>query len=330
MLSSTRISTIISISIAGFNFMILFFIFKIGLLSTLIICSSLLIFTFLIVKYSFKLFIKNRIKPIFKTIYEGEKLEQDHNSLDEIEKDAIELQQKKNLDIYNLEQQINFRKEFLGNISHELKTPLFSIQGYVDTLIDGGLKDENINIAYLKKASKNIERLSNIISDIDMISKIESNELNLNKTFFNIEDLINDTVEDLELLADKNEISIIIKNVNNTKVLADKERIKEVLINLISNSIKYGIENGKTIIELYDLGNKILIRISDDGLGIKKEQLPRVFERFYRIDDNRSREQGGSGLGLAIVKHIIESHNQTVSVKSEFGIGSTFEFTLGK
>jgi two-component system phosphate regulon sensor histidine kinase PhoR len=193
------------------------------------------------------------------------------------------------------------------------------------------LEDDNINMAYLKKAAKNIERLSQIVGDIDLISKIESSALKLNKTKFSIESLITESIEDLELMADKNDIKIKLEaTIKHSNVAADKERIKEVLINLISNSLKYGIEKGETTISLFDLEDKILIRIADNGLGIKKEQLPRIFERFYRIDDNRSRAQGGSGLGLAIVKHLIEAHKQKITVKSEFGAGSIFEFTLKK
>lgn len=332
MKNSTRISLILSISIIGFSFLILFLFIDIPPLSILLFSVLLFLFSFLLIKLSIQGFIKNKIQPIFKTIYEGEKLTNETDyTLDEIKKDAIEINAKKNLNISNLEKQINFRKELIGNISHELKTPLFSIQGYVDTLIDGGLEDENINLAYLKKASKNIERLSSIVGDMDLISKIESNALKLNETKFSISELIEESIEDLELLADKSDIKIILENNNkNATVFADKERIKEVLINLISNSLKYGKDKGETKISIFDLENKILIRIVDNGIGIKKEQLPRIFERFYRIDYNRSREQGGSGLGLAIVKHLIEAHKQKIIVKSEFGKGSIFEFTLKK
>jgi len=331
MQSSTKISSILSITISFFNFLVIYVILEQSFFESLYVSLTFLIFTFIIIKYSFRKFIKNRIKPIFKTIYEVEKTGQEIDSLDQIEKDALKLQKKRNLNISNLKKQIDFKKEFLGNVSHELKTPLFSIQGYIDTLIDGGLKDENINIAYLKKASRNIERLSSIVADIDVISKIESSALKLNYKSFYIDDLIKDVIEDLELLADKNEILVYLDgNQNHINVFADRERIKEVLINLISNSLKYGKENGTTEINIFDIEDKILVRISDNGLGIKKEQLPRIFERFYRLDSSRSREQGGSGLGLAIVKHIIEAHNQTINVRSVFGIGSTFEFTLKK
>jgi two-component system phosphate regulon sensor histidine kinase PhoR len=332
MQNSTRISLLLSISISIFSFLILFLIAEITIVNNFIYCAILFVFSFILLKLSIHNYIKNKIKPIFKTIYEGEQLKnQSEYSLDQIKNDAIEINTKKDLDISNLQKQINFRKEFLGNISHELKTPLFSIQGYVETLIDGGLKDENINMAYLKKAAKNIERLSQIVGDIDLISKIESSALKLNKTKFSIESLITESIEDLELMADKNDIKIKLEaTIKHSNVAADKERIKEVLINLISNSLKYGIEKGETTISLFDLEDKILIRIADNGLGIKKEQLPRIFERFYRIDDNRSRAQGGSGLGLAIVKHLIEAHKQKITVKSEFGAGSIFEFTLKK
>lgn len=332
MQNSTRISLLLSISISTFSFLILYLIAEISTLNNLIYCILLFFFSFILIQLSIRNYIKNKIKPIFKTIYEGEQLKDETDfTLDEIKKDALDINTKKDLDISNLQKQIDFRKEFLGNISHELKTPLFSIQGYVETLIDGGLEDENINMAYLKKAAKNIERLSRIVADIDLISKIEGSALKLNETKFSMQLLIEESMGDLELLADKTEIKLkLLASNRNSNVLADKERIKEVLINLISNSLKYGKEKGKTTISLFDLEDKFLIRIADDGLGIKKKHLPRIFERFYRIDDNRSRAQGGSGLGLAIVKHLIEAHKQKIIVKSEFGVGSIFEFTLKK
>tara|TARA_B110000037_G_C17115818_1_gene503679 strand:+ start:2694 stop:3695 length:1002 start_codon:yes stop_codon:yes gene_type:complete len=332
MQNSTRISLLLSISISTFSFLILYLIAEISTLNNLIYCILLFFFSFILIQLSIRNYIKNKIKPIFKTIYEGEQVKDETDfTLDEIKKDALDINTKKDLDISNLQKQIDFRKEFLGNISHELKTPLFSIQGYVETLIDGGLGDENINMAYLKKAAKNIERLSRIVADIDLISKIESSALKLNKTKFSIQSLIEESMEDLELLADKTDIKLkLLTSINSSNVLADKERIKEVLINLISNSLKYGKEKGETTISLFDLEDKFLIRITDNGLGIKKKHLPRIFERFYRIDDNRSRAQGGSGLGLAIVKHLIEAHKQKIIVKSEFGVGSIFEFTLKK
>ena len=323
MQNSTRISLLLSISISTFSFLILYLIAEISTLNNLIYCIILFFFSFILIQLSIRNYIKNKIKPIFKTIYEGEQVKDETDfTLDEIKKDALDINTKKDLDISNLQKQIDFRKEFLGNISHELKTPLFSIQGYVETLIDGGLEDENINMAYLKKAAKNIERLSRIVADIDLISKIESSALKLNKTKFSIQLLIEESMEDLELLADKTDIKLkLLTSINSSNVLADKERIKEVLINLISNSLKYGKEKGETTISLFDLEDKFLIRIADNGLGIKKKHLPRIFERFYRIDDNRSRAQGGSGLGLAIVKHLIEAHKQKIIVKSEFGVG---------
>ncbi|MGB0885121.1 MAG: sensor histidine kinase [Chitinophagales bacterium] len=253
------------------------------------------------------------------------------NSLVNLLNDAEKWKSNQQFDLDNLQKQNNYRKEFIGNLSHELKTPLFSIQGYIETLLDGGINDANINIAYLKKAVNNIERLSAIVKDVDTIAKVESDALNLNKTNFNILDLVKNTSENLELFADKNDVELIVnENSKSAKVFADKEKIKTILVNLITNAIKYGKENGTTNILVSVVMNRVVVEISDNGIGIKEDQLPRVFERFYRIDSNRSREQGGSGLGLAIVKHIIEAHNENINLKSTFGEGTIVTFTLKK
>ncbi|MGB1017914.1 MAG: sensor histidine kinase [Chitinophagales bacterium] len=253
------------------------------------------------------------------------------NSLVNLLNDAEKWKSNQQFDLDNLQKQNNYRKEFIGNLSHELKTPLFSIQGYIETLLDGGINDASINIAYLKKAVNNIERLSAIVKDVDTIAKVESDALNLNKTNFNILDLVKNTSENLELFADKNDVELIVnENSKSAKVFADKEKIKTILVNLITNAIKYGKENGTTNILVSVVMNRVVVEISDNGIGIKEDQLPRVFERFYRIDSNRSREQGGSGLGLAIVKHIIEAHNENINLKSTFGKGTIVTFTLKK
>lgn len=331
MQSSAKISINISLAISIFNFILLFVVLKVDFSNSIIASFLIIIFSFILVRLSIIQFIKNRIKPIIKTIYEEEKIDESYYSLDEIEKDAKKLKRKRLLLMSKLQKQIDFKQEFLGNISHELKTPIFTTQGYLDILLDGGLKDDNINIAYLKKASNNLERLSSIVSDIDVIARIESNAIKLHKIDFFIDELILEVIENLELLADKNDVKVFLSNTDSQfKVKADKKRIKIVLINLITNSLKYGNEKGYTKIEIFRLVDKVLIRVSDNGIGIDKKQLPRVFERFYRIDSNRSRQEGGSGLGLAIVKHVIESHSQTVIVKSELAKGTTFEFTLDK
>ena len=237
-------------------------------------------------------------------------------------------------EIARLKEAERFRKQYLGNVAHELKTPIFNIQGYISTLLDGGLEDELINRKYLERAEKSIDRLINIVNDLDTISKLESsmNKLNLEK--FDIVALAKEIAEQAEIEADRKHIRITVKGSENLPspfwVQADKHYIGQVFVNLIINSIRYGKEGGQTRIRFRDMLDKILVEVEDNGLGIGKEDLPRIFERFYRTDKGRSREQGGTGLGLAIVKHIIEAHGERISVRSEPGVGSTFSFTLKK
>ena len=227
-----------------------------------------------------------------------------------------------------------FRKQYLGNVAHELKTPIFNIQGYISTLLDGGLEDELINRKYLERAEKSIDRLINIVNDLDTISKLESsmNKLDLEK--FDVVALAKEIAEQAEMEADRKGIRITVKGAENLPspfwVLADKHYIGQVFVNLIINSVRYGKEGGMTRVRFRDMLDKILVEVEDNGSGIGKEDLPRVFERFYRTDKGRSREQGGTGLGLAIVKHIVEAHGERITVRSEPGVGSTFSFTLKK
>jgi len=224
----------------------------------------------------------------------------------------------------------SYRKEYLGNVSHELKTPVFNIQGYIDTLINGGLEDETINIDYLKRAEKSIDRLIHIIDDLETITQLESGELHLDFDVFDIAALCKDLYAALELIAAKRNIKLELskKYEKPVYVNADKFRIRQVLVNLITNSIKYGKDNGTTTISLNYLDNDVIIDVSDNGLGIEKRHLPRLFERFYRIDKGRSREQGGTGLGLAIVKHIVDAHQKSIKVQSKIDKGTTFTFSL--
>ena len=232
-----------------------------------------------------------------------------------------------------LKDQENYRREFLGNISHELKTPLFTIQGYILTLIEGAMKDKKVREKYLKRAAKGVDRLISIVKDLDLITQFESGIKTVDKTDFNIYELVENVFELMEFESEKNNIKLQYENDNSTPiyVYADQERILQVLTNLVVNSIKYGSNNGYTKVVIEDLNNeKVIIKVIDDGEGIEKKHLPRLFERFYRIDQNRSRKKGGSGLGLSIVKHIIEAHNEQIFVKSEIGVGTEFSFTLSK
>jgi len=237
-------------------------------------------------------------------------------------------------EITRLKQNEVFRKQYLGNVAHELKTPIFNIQGYISTLLDGGLEDELINRKYLERAEKSIDRLINIVSDLDTISKLENDMNRLKMESFDIVALAKEIADQLEIEAAKRNIKLSVKGADSLpsqfRVTADKHFVGQVLVNLISNSIHYGKEGGSTRIRFRDMADKVLIEVEDTGVGISKEDMPRIFERFYRVDKSRSREQGGTGLGLAIVKHIVEAHGERVTVRSELGSGTTFAFPLKK
>lgn len=237
-------------------------------------------------------------------------------------------------EISRLKEAEKFRKQYLGNVAHELKTPIFNIQGYISTLLDGGLEDELVNRKYLERAEKSVDRMINIIRDLDTISRLESDMAEMKFESFDVVALAKEIADLSEMEAVKRNISITVKESANLPsrfwVSADKFYIGQVLENLIINTIRYGKEGGHTKISFRDMLDKVLVEVEDDGLGIAKSDVPRVFERFYRTDRGRSREQGGTGLGLAIVKHIIEAHGEHVSVRSELGKGSTFTFTLKK
>lgn len=237
-------------------------------------------------------------------------------------------------EIARLKESERFRKQYLGNVAHELKTPIFNIQGYISTLLDGGLEDELINRKFLERAEKSIDRLINIVNDLDTISKLESSMNRLQMEQFDIVALAREIAEQAEMEADRKHIRVRVKGAGNLPspfwVLADKHYVGQVLVNLIINSIHYGREGGTTNVRFRDMLDRILIEVEDNGQGIGKEDIPRIFERFYRTDKGRSREQGGTGLGLAIVKHIVEAHGEHVAVRSEPGVGTTFSFTLKK
>ena len=249
-------------------------------------------------------------------------------------KTYIKNEEERRSEINILKDQENYRREFLGNISHELKTPLFTIQGYILTLVDGGaLKDKKVREKYLRRAAKGVDRIISIVKDLDLITQFESGIKTVDRSEFNIFDLVDNVFDLLEFESEKNNISLKLENKNNSLIYvnADQERILQVLTNLIVNSIKYGSDNGYTKVIVEDFNKeKVIVRIIDNGEGIEEEHIPRLFERFYRIDKNRSRKKGGSGLGLSIVKHIIEAHNEQIFVKSIIGEGTEFSFTLSK
>ena len=283
-------------------------------------------------------FIYRKIKLIYKNIHAlkstkelaDEKMKMSSDVITEVNKEVIEWAKERSSEIDLLIKQAIYRKEFLGNVSHELKTPIMSIQGYLETLSDGGIEDPTINSIYIEKALKNVERMTMIIDDLVNISMLESGELELNFTRFDINALVKEVYESLEMQAAASKTKLAIKDGCDHvfNVYADEKLIREVLVNLISNAIKYGNQNGFVHAGFYNMGDNILIEIADNGLGIAKEHLNRVFERFFRVEKSRSRDMGGTGLGLSIVKHIVEAHNQNVNVRSTQSEGSTFGFTL--
>ena len=241
------------------------------------------------------------------------------------------IKQIKQQEIQALKRAAKYRREFLGNVSHELKTPIFNIQGYVHTLLDGAIKDDNVNMKYLQRTSKSIDRLIAIIDDLDAISRLESDELKLEKTNWDIIELINEVFETFEVKSEKKNIKLKLpKHQKPLLVEADRNKISQVLYNLISNALKYGKEFGEVRGQVTNESNQILISIKDNGIGIDEENIPRLFERFYRVDKGRSRSEGGTGLGLAIVKHIIEAHDEKIEVLSEKNVGTEVIFTLKK
>jgi len=292
---------------------------------------------FFIVQYRVEKFIYARVKKIYDDIslldasnFTEQRITTDMETLTrQVERFA----QNKKLEIETLKIRENYRKEFMGNVSHELKTPLFTVQGYILTLLDGAMKDKSVRKKYLQRASKGVERLVYIIKDLDMITKLEIGDLNLDYEEFNIVELVQNVFDLLEMKASKKNITLAfdINYKNSIFVSADKDRIQQVVTNLVMNSIKYGREGGTTEVSVEDLiKNKVIVRITDNGEGIEKENIPRLFERFFRVDKSGSRKEGGSGLGLSIVKHIVEAHNEKIYVESDFGIGSEFSFTLEK
>jgi two-component system, OmpR family, phosphate regulon sensor histidine kinase PhoR len=317
-----------------------FFIFKPVWWMALIVFAVIFVGSFLLIQYTLERFIYRKIKLIYKFIYQikASKKEEFYyknilpqKGIDEVREDVEEWALQRKAEIEMLHQNESFRKEFLQNLSHELKTPIFAIQGYVHTLLNGALENPEVNKKFLASTSRNIDRLVNLVSDLDEISKLESGEQLLIMENFVIQDLLKEVYESLSINAVQKEIKCIIKKGCEIPitVYADKEKIRQVFTNLIENAVKYGKQNGLIESSFYNVdGKTVLIEISDDGAGIAEEHLNRIFERFYRTDLARSRKVGGSGLGLSICKHLIEAHGQTIHVRSKIDVGSTFGFTL--
>lgn len=315
---------------------------EVPLIQILVISISLFSITFFVFKYTIENFFYDKIKLIYKTISnikvpknnEQEKFSLDFNTdvIADVSKQVSNWAQERTDEIEQLKKLEKYRKEFLGNVSHELKTPIFSMQGYISTLLDGGLEDQSINRLYLERTDKNIERLTNIVNDLEAISRLESGELKPEYSKFNVISITSEVFESLDGKASQKKINLTFGGIYEAPifVFADIEKIRQVLTNLLQNSISYGSEKGFTKVSFFDMDEHFLIEVTDNGIGISQEDLPRIFERFYRTDKSRSREQGGTGLGLAIVKHILEAHKQSINVRSTIGIGTTFSFTLKK
>jgi len=294
-------------------------------------CSYWVIYLFL------ENFITSKISLLYRVIHSSDsgykKISFDMNEdvLGEAKKDVVKWGKVKSAEIEKLKEQEESRREFLGNLAHELKTPIFSIQGYILTLLEGGLEDEKINRIFLERANKGVDRMTRLVEDLDMVTEIESGRILLNQTSTELVELVQDVLDSFEIKAQRKNVTLsFVSDSESKKVYCDKDKIEQVLINLINNSINYGNEGGYTKIKLFDAEDHVLIEIVDNGIGISKEHLGRLFERFYRVDKSRARHVGGTGLGLSIVKHIVEAHQQKIGVRSELAKGSVFYFSLKK
>lgn len=342
-LSPRRINILVAIIASVFQL----FILSVGFWTVIeeqwkmIVVSSLS--TFVIIYWVSNYFINNffiqTIKPIYRiirtvkstTAHVAEDIEES-NFNKNLEEEVDLWAKEKTKQIAQLRQMEKYRKEFIGDVSHELKTPIFTIQGYISTLIDGGIDDPNINMKYLLRTEKSIDRMISIVEDLMSISKLESGELVLKLEIFELDKLIAELIDLQEDRAHKKQITLKFKeaDLNMYSVKADKKMISQVLLNLIVNSINYGKHGGQTEISLYDMDTMVMVDVTDNGIGIDEKEIPRLFERFYRADKSRSKDQGGTGLGLAICKHIIDAHKQSINVSSKVGKGSSFSFTLEK
>ena len=335
---SLKQSFIISIALSLVS-VITFFIYNSfeykSTIDLLIFIIPLFIISFFIVYFYLEFFVLKKIRNLYHDLIPKENFEENSlvsTNMDQLIEDLKKFSKESQTEIKSMQEKENFRRDFIGNLAHELKTPLFTSQSYLLTLIDGALKDKEVNLKYLKKAEKAVERLIFIVKDLDMITKLESEDLKLEKSKFNIILLINNVFEMLELQSSKKQISLSLDSkISTLNVFADQEKIHQVLTNLIENSIKYGKELGTTEVSVDDIvKNKVIVRVTDNGQGIKEVHFKRLFERFYRVDNSGSRSSGGSGLGLAIVKHIVDAHNEKLYVESDYGVGSEFSFTLEK
>lgn len=311
---------------------------SLDILALVTISTSTFASAYLINYLSVEKFIYQKVKLIYKTIHRFKsqdskrEVKMNEDVLEEVNSDVLDWAEDKIAEITELKETDSFRKDFIGNLAHELKTPVFNIQGYILTLLEGALEDPENNRKFLKKAAKSVDRIAALIEDMDIITKIEGGKYNLEQSKFDVVDLAREVIDAVDRKAKNADIKLLLKNSNEKGIMvkADRSQIEQVLTNLVVNSIKYGKTEGKTIFSFYDMDDTILVEVADNGIGISEEDLPRIFERFYRVDKSRNRHAGGSGLGLAIVKHIVDAHNQTINVRSTADVGSTFSFTLEK
>lgn len=305
-------------------------IFSLNFFLLFILCS---IVVYAIGAFFVKFFLYNSVRVISDEIFQSDVDSTITTNMEDLLKKIRQYDDDQKSEISEMKKQETFRREFIGNLAHELKTPLFTSESYILTLLDGAIDDDEVNKKYLKIAGKAIHRLNLIVKDLDLITKIESGESEIQRTDFDIINLAQNTFEMLEITASKKNIKLMLEFNDKLplRVNADNEKIQQVLTNLVENSIKYGKENGTTELVIQELTeNKIIVRVTDNGLGIEKKHFNRLFERFYRVDQSGSRKGGGSGLGLAIVKHIMDAHDEKIYIESEFGVGSEFSFTLEK
>lgn len=310
-----------------------------NLILLIFLCVICAVVTYFVVYYFLELFINDKIRLIYRTIRKNKLGDNDtkefsmsEDVLERVNEEVEDWAKENQKQIEELKAQESFRREYIGNLAHELKTPIFSIQGYILTLLEGGLEDEAVNRKFLERAAKGVDRMTKIIEDLDVITKLEEGRLNLKLERENIVELASEVMESFEMKAKSKQIELRF-NTNYERpiwVEMDRSGVAQIFTNLINNSLNYGTEGGKTDIRFHDMDKQILVEVSDNGIGIAEDQLPRLFERFYRVDKSRARNEGGTGLGLAIVKHIVESHGQTINVRSTLGEGSTFSFTLKK
>jgi len=338
-ISPRQVAFFTALGLAGFTALV-FLIYEKNWIPIAASFLVVLIAGYFSIAFVLERFLYRKIKLIYKFIYNTKATKREETyykyilpqkSLEEVSADVEQWAEKRNEEIELLRANEQFRKEFLQNLSHEFKTPVFAIQGYVDTLLNGALENPQVNKKFLEKTASNVERLTNLLNDLDEISKLERGELSLLKQNFVIQDLVKESFESISIMAEQKNIRYNIKKGCESPliVFADKEKIRQVMLNLFENSIKYGKQNGTITASMYQVdGMHILIEISDDGVGISEKHLPRVFERFYRTEEGRSLDTSGSGLGLAICKHIIEAHGQTIHVRSREDVGTTVGFTL--